>query len=215
MPKNVVVMDRLKSLLNIETIVAKSDINSKLKNIAKILMNEYYISNGTHLYRPIEIEFYIYLKDISEDEKRHADEHVYPRTAEAGRIFFHRNGMDICFLSSMKDGYFGGILIRALEREDKEHFGGPRICAFEVLNSATGMCAVQKCEHDQKLSFDVEASERIGIKEWTDSKSNWKDEYYNKKYRFVRKGLTEITITLPKFDFRATDLKYPNKKYKL
>ena len=78
-------MDRLKSLLNIETIVAKSDINSELENIAKILMNEYYISNGAHLYRPLEIEFYIYLKDINKNEKRHADEHVYPRTAEAAR----------------------------------------------------------------------------------------------------------------------------------
>ena len=74
-------MDRLKSLLNIETIAAKSDINGELENIAKILMNEYYISNGTHLYRPLEIEFYIYLKDISKSEKRHADEHVDPRTA--------------------------------------------------------------------------------------------------------------------------------------
>jgi len=33
-------MDRLKSLLNIETIAAKSDINGELENIAKILMNE-------------------------------------------------------------------------------------------------------------------------------------------------------------------------------
>ena len=92
-------MDRLKSLLNIETIAAKADINGELENIAKILMNEYYISNGTHLYRPLEIEFYIYLKDISKSEKRHADEHVYPRTAETGRIFFHQSGMDICFTS--------------------------------------------------------------------------------------------------------------------
>ena len=208
-------MDRLKSLLNIETIAAKSDINGELENIAKILMNEYYISNGTHLYRPLEIEFYIYLKDINKNEKRHADEHVYPRTAEAARIFFHQSGMDICFSSSMEDGYFGGILIRALEREDGENFGGPRICAYEVLNSALGMCVVQECECDKKLSFDVEASERIGIKEWTDSKDkSWKDEYYNKKYRFVRKGLTEITMTLPKFDFREPKLKFPNKKYK-
>ncbi len=208
-------MDRLKSLLNIETIAAKSDINGELENIAKILMNEYYISNGTHLYRPLEIEFYIYLKDISKSEKRHADEHVYPRTAETGRIFFHQSGMDICFTSSMEDGYFGGILIRALEREDGENFGGPRICAYEALNSASGMCVIQECECDKKLSFDVEASERIGIKEWTDSKDkSWKDEYYNKKYRFVRKGLTEITMTLPKFDFREPKLKFPNKKYK-
>lgn len=208
-------MDRLKSLLNIETIVAKSDIDSELKSIAKLLMNEYYISNGVHLYRPLEIEFYIYLKDISDNEKRHADEHVYPRTAEAGRIFFHQSGMDICFSSSMKDGYFGGILIRALEREDKEFFGGPRICAFEVLNSATSMCVVKECENDKKLSLDVEASERIGIKEWTDSNSNWKDEYYNKKYRFVRNDLTEITMSLQKFDFRKTEIIFPNKKYKL
>ena len=208
-------MESLQTLLSIPRILSCEDVQGELKSLAGKLMNEYCISNGKHTYRLLEIEFYIYLKDISKSEKRHADEHVYPRTAETGRIFFHQSGMDICFTSSMEDGYFGGILIRALEREDGENFGGPRICAYEVLNSASGMCVVQECECDKKLSFDVEASERIGIKEWTDSKDkSWKDEYYNKKYRFVRKGLTEITMTLPKFDFREPKLKFPNKKYK-
>ena len=76
------------------------------------------------------------------------------------------------------------------------------------------MCIVKECECDKKLSLDVKASERVGIKEWTDSKSNWKDEYYNKKYRFVRNDLTEITMKLPKFDFRTTEFKTPNKTYK-
>ena len=208
-------MESIQTLLSIPRILSCEDVQGELKSLAGKLMNEYCISNGMHTYRLLEIEFYIYLKDISKSEKRHADEHVYPRTAETGRIFFHQSGMDICFTSSMEDGYFGGILIRALEREDGENFGGPRICAYEVLNSASGMCVVQECECDKKLSFDVEASERIGIKEWTDSKDkSWKDEYYNKKYRFVRKGLTEITMTLPKFDFREPKLKFPNKKYK-
>lgn len=208
-------MESIQTLLSIPRILSCEDVQGELKSLAGKLMNEYCISNGKHTYRLLEIEFYIYLKDISKSEKRHADEHVYPRTAETGRIFFHQSGMDICFTSSMEDGYFGGILIRALEREDGENFGGPRICAYEVLNSASGMCVVQECECDKKLSFDVEASERIGIKEWTDSKDkSWKDEYYNKKYRFVRKGLTEITMTLPKFDFREPKLKFPNKKYK-
>ncbi len=208
-------MESIQTLLSIPRILSCEDVQGELKSLAGKLMNEYCISNGKHTYRLLEIEFYIYLKDISKIEKRHADEHVYPRTAETGRIFFHQSGMDICFTSSMEDGYFGGILIRALEREDGENFGGPRICAYEVLNSASGMCVVQECECDKKLSFDVEASERIGIKEWTDSKDkSWKDEYYNKKYRFVRKGLTEITMTLPKFDFREPKLKFTNKKYK-
>ena len=200
-------MNHLQSLLNIPRILSTPNIENELERIAKLLMNEYCISNGRHNYRLLEIEFYIYDKDA------HADEHVYERDTEAGQLFLHKMGVDICFASSMSQGQFGGILIRALERDDNKVFGGPRICSYELMNTAKSLCSVEMSI--DKLTFDVEESVRIGVKEWTDSKDkSWKDEYYNKKYRFVRKGLTEITMTLPKFDFREPKLKFPNKKYK-
>ena len=139
-------MESLKSLLNIETIVSKPDVDSELKRIAKVLMNEYCISNGEYIYRPVEIEFYIY-----DDKGKHADTHVYPRDRkEAGELFFHLSGMDICFKSSLEEGRFGGILIRALEREkngERTLFGGPLVCKDEVLNTATEKCSVKSCEN--------------------------------------------------------------------
>ena len=200
-------MEELESLLNISSIVSpKEDINQKLQNLAEVLMNEYVIVNGTYEYRPIEIEFYIYDKDV------HADEHVYARNAKAGQLYLHKMGIDICFKSSMETGKFGGVLIRAIEREDNMYFVGPRICSYELINTATSLCRVKKSE--VKLECQVIESERIGLNEWKDSKSDWKDEYYNKKYRFVRDGLKEVKMEVPKYDFRETKLIANTKTFK-
>lgn len=199
-------MDRLKALLDIRSVVSSANVDGKLKEIAETLMNEYCIFNGQHQYRPIEIEFYIY------DKGTHADEHVYQRNAEAGRVFFHKSGMDICFASSMKDGRFGGILIRALEREDGKCFGGPLICSYEVLNTASDICTVAPCE--EKCSYSAIASERIGISEWHDAKSDWKDEYFNRKYHFVREGQKTIVMEFDSYDFRETAFVQKKKSYK-
>jgi len=200
-------MESLKSLLDIQRVLPNSDIEKELESLAKSLMNDYCISNGKHTYRLLEIEFYIYDKDA------HADEHVYERDAEAGQLLLHKMGIDICFASSMSKGQFGGILIRALERDDRKYFGGPRICSYELMNTATSLCSVEASQ--DKLNFDVERSIRIGINEWKDSKSDWKDEYYNKKYRFTRKGLERIQMDVCRYDFRETAIKNEIKTYKL
>ena len=133
---------QIKSLedLRIDKILKEVPKNSSgvydFKSFAKEIMNKIYIYNGVYKYHPIEIEFYIY------DKAKHPDTHVYPRDRkEAGELFFHLSGMDICFNSSLEKGSFGGILIRALKREkegeETKQFGGPLICANEVLNTAT------------------------------------------------------------------------------
>lgn len=199
-------MDKLNTFLDLSTIVSCSNIDGKLKELAEILMNEYCIINGQHSYRPIEIEFYIYDKD------KHPDEHVYRRDAKAGRVFFHKSGMDICFASSIENGRFGGILIRAFEREDGICFGGPRICSYEVLNTASNICSIVPCK--EKGSYRTVASKRIGITEWHDSKSNWKDKYYDKKYRFVRANQKSIVMEFDGFNFRKTTFVKNKKTYK-
>lgn len=198
---------QIKSLLNIDAIVSNPDVDGELKSLARKLMNEYCISNGRHNYRLLEIEFYIYDKDA------HADEHVYERDTEAGQLFLHKMGVDICFASSMSQGQFGGILIRALERDDNKLFGGPRICSYELMNTAKSLCSVEMSK--DKLTFDVEESVRIGVKEWDDPKSDWKDEYYNKKYRFTRKGLRQLQMTVCRYNFRETKIKKDIKTYKI
>ena len=200
-------MESLKALLDIQRVLSNSDIEKELESLAKSLMNDYCISNGKHTYGLLEIEFYIYDKDA------HADEHVYERDAEAGQLFLHKMGVDICFASSMSQGQFGGILIRALERDDNKVFGGPRICSYELMNTATSLCSVEMSK--DKLTFDVEESIRIGVNEWDDPKSDWKDEYYNKKYRFTRKGLRQLQMTVCRYNFRETKIKADIKTYKL
>ena len=147
------------------------------KSCAKDVINNICISNGAYLYHPIEIEFYVY------DKEKHADILVYPRDEkEAGDLFFHLSGIDICFSSSIKEGRFGGILIRALEREtDGQQFGGPLICMDEVLNSVLGKCIVKVC--DKELSHQIsKVTQRKGLK----GPKGSKDIYWDKKYRFVR-----------------------------
>lgn len=196
---------QIKSLLNIETIVSKPDVDSELKRIAKVLMNEYCISNGRYIYRPIEIEFYIY------DKVKHPDTHVYPRdNKEAGELFFHLSGMDICFESSMEEGRFGGILIRALERvKDGEtiRIGGPLTCVNEVLNTAkshTGIQVVHCCNHMSR------PTKCIGKRKGINQSTTLKDEYWNKKYRFLRDDLNlgdKITMKDDTFDFKLHSIK--------
>ena len=200
-------MEKIQTLLSIPRILSCVDVPGELNSLARKLMNEYCLSNGRHTYRLLEIEFYIYDKDA------HADEHVYERDAEAGQLFLHKMGMDICFASSMCKGQFGGILIRALERDDNKFFGGPRICSYELVNTATSLCVVEMSK--DKLNFDVEDSVRVGINEWNDPKSDWKDEYFNKKYRFSRKGLERLQMAVSRYNFRETAIKIDNKTYKL
>lgn len=200
--------DNIKSLLKFPSDFSEDG----LKDLAQEIMNNICISNGRHKYQLLEIEFYLYLKDVSENEERHADEHVYARDAEAGQFFLHQMGIDICFDSSMSEGRFGGILIRAIQREDGQCFGGPRICSYELINTATKLCTIEKSE--EKSSYLVDTSPRIGIKDWSDSESKWEDKYYNKSYRFVRQGLKEIKTDVKKYDFIDTKPKTQNKTYK-
>ena len=150
-------MNHLQSLLNIPRILSTSNIENELEWIAKVLMNELYIYNGRYKYRPVEIEFYIYHKDL------HADEHVYKRDKKkAGDLFYHYSGFDICFESSFNEGFFGGILIRALERvEDNTFWGGPLVCKNEVLNTAEEKCKL--IDADKKEYISLPATERKGI----------------------------------------------------
>ena len=209
-------MEKIKSLLKIETIVSKPDIDGELRNIANILMNEYCISNGEYIYRPIEIEFYVYDKD------KHADIHVYPRDQkEAGELFFHLSGMDICLKSSLEDGRFGGILIRALEREKKgdepnKLFGGPLTCVNEILNTAKNHNDIQVVVYCNNSSHSANC---IGKRKGINQYKTHTDEYWDKEYRFLRDDFNlgdEISMKDDTFDFKLHSIKKDRiRKYKI
>lgn len=171
--------------LKIDSIISiKSDPINSMRSFAKHLMNEYAISNGINKYRILELEFYIY------DAEKWPDDHVYPRNAKAGQLFFHKNGFDICFKSDMEQHVFGGILIRALEYKNKDgeviHIVGPIMCAQEILNSASVLpCLIH---NSSLLTFDASAPlTRVGIHDW--SQKDYKDNFYNSPQRFIRAGI--------------------------
>ena len=198
--------------LDISKILKTARKNSKefdFKPLAEEIMNKICISNGAYIYHPIEIEFYVY------DKEKHADIHVYPREAEAGDIFFHLSGMDICFESSFeeKNGTisFGGILIRALEREDGKRFGGPLTCKDEVLNSANARCVTKMCE--KELSYGISnTKQRKGINKYEKKK----DDYWDVKYRFFRDDFIDFLMMEDEtFDFDEGHKKPRKRKYKI
>ena len=188
----------------------KGNDTSKLKELASCIMNNYCIFNGQYHYRPIEIEFYVYKYD------EHEDRHVYPRIKNSEDLFFHYSGMDICFDSSLDNKCFGGILIRALEREEgKQLIGGPLVCLNEVLNTATGKLIVEKKKIDEPQNADP-FGQRVGI----NALPNIEDTYYNKEYRFVRNDIKEnstfglrTTYNYSNHEFKETSNSYKLKRY--
>lgn len=195
--------------LDISKILKTARKNSKefdFKPLAEEIMNKICISNGAYIYHPIEIEFYIY------DKEEHPDIHVYPRdNKKAGDLFFHLSGMDICFESSIEDGRFGGILIRALEREDGKRFGGPLTCKDEVLNSANARCVTKMCE--KELSYSISnTKQRKGINKYEKKK----DDYWDARYRFFRHDFIDsLTMEDETFDFDEGHKKPRKRKYKI
>jgi hypothetical protein len=194
---------QIKSLLEFP-----SDFSEKgLKDLAQEIMNKVCIFNGKYKYHPIEIEFYMYDKD------KHPDILVYPRDAkEAGTIFFHMSGIDICFQSSIETGLFGGILIRAIERDsDGKQFGGPLICKDEILNSAAGKCVTIPC--DKELNYNIS---KITLRKGFKDSKGLKDIYWDKGYRFVREDVQKPIIRKGKeFDPNTGELMDKDRKYYL
>lgn len=197
-------MKALKELLNIDSLLKEPNIDDALQALAEVIMNDYCIDNGKYSYRPIEIEFYIY------DKLNHPDRHVYPRdNKSAGDLFFHYSGIDICFESSLEKGRFGGILIRALERDyDNQSFGGPLVCLNEVLNTAKSQCAVRPVARSEEDKVHATRfGQRVGI--------NGEDVYSQAHYRFVKEGLTEIKMTRLSYNFDKPEQKRYSRSYKL
>jgi len=138
--------------------ISKEQFTSKdeILKIEKELIENYCINcNGKEFYFA-EIEPYYYNSN-SKDLKGKWNENTYPRECQAGDIFYHLSGMDICFNSKLpkdfkgkEDCYGGGILIRSIvefdekiDNKDNEKSNGivtvgPLTCANKMLNACEG-----------------------------------------------------------------------------
>ncbi len=119
------------------------------ETIAEELMNNYCIKCGEKEFYFAEIEFYYYRdkdKVLFEEKKKNWEDVTYPRKANAGDLFYHLSGIDICFESDLriekkeKTGYGGGILIRAIvaAKDPQELIVGPLTCKDKILNACEG-----------------------------------------------------------------------------
>lgn len=112
------------------------EVQNKFKGIAKKLFDNYGIKCGNKIFRFAEIEFYYYNKKEKWQDKWNTA--TYYRDKNAGELFFHYSGVDICFQSD-SENEFGGILIRSLvEVDDKGNYvalhKGPLFCTNLMLN---------------------------------------------------------------------------------
>lgn len=140
-------METLKKLLTNPFDGVKKDdviaIQNRCTNIAEYLFCNYGIKCGDRIFRFAEIEFYYYKKEKNGENNWDAEwnKETYPRNKDAGELFYHYSGVDICFQCHFEEeardndnGEFGGILIRSLLDGDKI-IAGPLFCANTMLNA--------------------------------------------------------------------------------
>lgn len=135
-------MEKLKELLtNPFDGLTIDSFNDKCYDIAKSLFCNYYIDCNGKKYYFAEIEFYYWEKSEWNEKWNRV---TYPRQCEAGELFFHLSGIDICFNSYYnenkldEEAKFGGILIRAIRDEDNNIMAGPWNCMLKILNDSRG-----------------------------------------------------------------------------
>lgn len=132
--------------------------------LASEIIKKYCIVCDDKRYRFAEIEFYYYDKNnkLLDDEWNHK---TYPRTEKnAGDLFFHYSGVDICFDSSFKKGRFGGILIRSLyDEKEQRYITGPLICSNEILNACSSKKVWPTIEETTERACEIDTTTRYGI----------------------------------------------------
>ncbi len=183
----------LNELERVKQIETGEDLQKYFEGLAKTLFNQIDILAGKDRYSLAEIEFY-YQNAIFKDGQY---KDTYARTKTAGRLFWHLSGIDICFESKEKEGYFGGILIRSIIKEDGSLITGPMCCSDELLNSCVQSSSIEKpsiipilVDKEKELNIEPLSTIRQGIEAdrgglefcfYTkrDSWTNYKGNYYS------------------------------------
>ena len=143
------------------------DFQMHFDEMAKYFLGNVAIVIGDSNFKQIkyyleEIEFYynnLPQKDLdsaknkSEKEKNFINHFscTYKRNKNAGQLFWHYSGVDICFQSYLEDNCYGGILIRSMSKCDgnennTELIAGPLRCANEIANQSIILKSIPKIE---------------------------------------------------------------------
>ena len=159
---------KIKSLEDLKRILsnplnglAKDDLQERFEQLAKSLFEDFAIQCGDKQFRFAEIEFYYYKKgEWNEDWNKE----TYPRNnKQAGELFFHYSGVDLCFRSyyNKTSAEFGGILIRSL-LDGNEILAGPLYCANMMLNTCQN--SMPKLVDAEHKAFLINSAKRCNIK---------------------------------------------------
>jgi len=188
----------------------KKEFQNKCSEIAENLFNNFCIQCGENgeekYYKFAEIEFYYYNK---ENLNQKWNEKTYPRTnKDAGDLFFHYSGVDICFDSKFDNGIFGGILIRSLKDNQGKYITGPSVCMLEILNACSKSERMPKLVSPKKEKCEIGGPiERYGIEQKDDlplcfydknlfekytSKDNYKETFENATWDYAKKSPKKI-----------------------
>ena len=153
--------DFIAELSKVSQLKKSSEIKVYFGKLSDYLFHHLAIKAGKDTYTFLEIEFYYYNeKSIFKGSTLYSC--TYPRTRNAGQFFWHYSGLDICFESKEEDGYFGGILIRSLKKNDKEIIAGPMRCSNEILNSCETELPTL-VEHESNSGCEPKTTFRYGI----------------------------------------------------
>lgn len=152
--------DFIEELSKVSHLKESSETKDYFDKVSDYLFHHLAIKAEEDTYTFIEVEFYYYNKNGIFQGPLYSC--TYPRSRDAGQFFWHLSGMDICFESKEKEGYFGGILIRSLKKNDEEIIAGPMRCSDEILNSCKTELPTL-VEHESNFGLKFETTIRYGI----------------------------------------------------
>lgn len=162
--------------------ISPQTIEQDFDRIANDLMNNWVLAVNQTYYRISEIEFYC--KSILPDGPiKDPYTHGHSEQLKSGTWYFHGSGVDLTFGTA---DYYGGILIRGLQRiKDEKHIPGPLNSITEIFSSI-GNCINKKIDFgliEAKVinlkSIDLIKAPRVGLNPINDAIS------HQKLYRYL------------------------------
>lgn len=171
-------------------------------SIAKYVLSNLVIKVGNTTYIPVEIELYYRNSKV---DKKESFKRTYNRDCQAGELFLHYSGLDICFVSDKNTKCCGGILIRSLikpTQQEQKVIPGPLRCANELLNNCFKQKTLPKVSVEKNdIKKGIYKTIRQGIE------TGEKFEQIRKDYFTHRKHTSQI---LPLFAYYIEGTDWPN-----
>jgi hypothetical protein len=171
-------------------------------SIAKYVLSNLVIKVGNTTYIPVEIELYYRNSKV---DKKESFKRTYNRDCQAGELFLHYSGLDICFVSDKNTKCCGGILIRSLikpTQQEQKVIPGPLRCANELLNNCFKQKTLPKISVEKNdIKKGIYKTIRQGIE------TGEKFEQIRKDYFTHRKHTSQI---LPLFAYYIEGTDWPN-----